>query len=209
MVDGIKVFAGDQPEHLEGDDQGGDPNRLGELESKIETAEGELGHALLEISEQRLYRGGYKTFEEYVVGRWGLAKSTAYDHMTAARVRRALGDRAPGRAQCVAIAVLPEAEGKGSPGASAGVTVAETKRLVRNRRVTEPGERSTSVEDVPYVLRAVSRAAQVLTKIDEKALAEKLDDLQRREFFETVELIRSLLAVLAEDMTRLEVAPTS
>jgi phage N-6-adenine-methyltransferase len=49
----------------------------------------EVGAALAEISESRLYREqGYRTFEEYCAKRWGLSRRTAYQRIDAARVAK-------------------------------------------------------------------------------------------------------------------------
>ena len=38
----------------------------------------EVGQALMTIKEKRLYRIGFKTFEDYCVGRWAFKRSEAY-----------------------------------------------------------------------------------------------------------------------------------
>lgn len=64
---------------------------LEDCESIIATA---LPHAeaaalaLLEIHENRLYRQGYNSFEEYVQQRWHLSRSRAYQLVRFARLRR-------------------------------------------------------------------------------------------------------------------------
>ena len=63
---------------------------LPELESVIERGLGtfvEVGRALLEIQERRLYRAaGYRTFADYVAKRWDLSKAHAYRQIEASRV---------------------------------------------------------------------------------------------------------------------------
>lgn len=46
----------------------------------------EVGAALLQIREQRLYRAAYRTFEDYCGERWGLKQTRAYQLMDAAGV---------------------------------------------------------------------------------------------------------------------------
>lgn len=56
-------------------------NRLQELEGTIKTnlkAFYEVGNALAEIRDSRLYRETHKTFEDYCRDRWDIARRTAY-----------------------------------------------------------------------------------------------------------------------------------
>ena len=58
-----------------------DTSRLHELEATI--ARGletfaEVGAALLEIRDQKLYRGSHKTFETYLRDRWEISRSYAH-----------------------------------------------------------------------------------------------------------------------------------
>jgi phage N-6-adenine-methyltransferase len=46
----------------------------------------EVGAALLEIRDSGLYKGGYRTFEEYCHRRWKMKQSRAYQYMDAAGV---------------------------------------------------------------------------------------------------------------------------
>lgn len=63
---------------------------LAELETVIERGQQtfvEVGQALMEIRDGRLYRGqGYPTFEDYCQQRWGWSRITAYRHIQAAEV---------------------------------------------------------------------------------------------------------------------------
>ncbi len=67
-----------------------DPERFDELEGVIERGLStfvEVGRALLEIQERRLYRAaGYETFAEYVEKRWDLSSAHAYRQIEAAKV---------------------------------------------------------------------------------------------------------------------------
>lgn len=63
--------------------------RLAELETVIERGLQtfiEVGNALMEIRNSRLYRQRYATFEEYCQERWDLRKSRIYQLMDAAEV---------------------------------------------------------------------------------------------------------------------------
>lgn len=46
----------------------------------------EIGDALREIQERRLYRETYSTFDEYIQGRWKISRGHAYRLIAAARV---------------------------------------------------------------------------------------------------------------------------
>lgn len=74
---------------------------LPELERVIERGQQtfiEVGRALLEIRDRRLYRETHATFEAYCRERWGWGRSHVYRTMDAARVADALspmGDTPP------------------------------------------------------------------------------------------------------------------
>jgi hypothetical protein len=70
-----------------------DAKRLAELEAVIDrglTSFVEVGEALLEVRDSKLYRVGYETFEAYCKGRWGFSRPRAYQLMEAAEVVGAL-----------------------------------------------------------------------------------------------------------------------
>lgn len=52
----------------------------------------EVGVALLEIRDQRLYRDTHSSFESYCGERWGMNRTRAYQLIDSARVVSALGD---------------------------------------------------------------------------------------------------------------------
>lgn len=69
--------------------------RLGELEDQIGHGMQtfwQVGTALLEIRDARLYRAGWRTFEEYLRGRWGVSESHGYRLMASAEVVNSLVD---------------------------------------------------------------------------------------------------------------------
>jgi hypothetical protein len=62
---------------------------LKNLESTVERgliAFWEIGLALRQIQEKRLYRQNYKTFEEYCISRWEMSRRSAYQLIEAASV---------------------------------------------------------------------------------------------------------------------------
>ncbi|BAY35543.1 hypothetical protein H6G64_31450 [Calothrix sp. FACHB-156] len=62
---------------------------LRRLEAKVERglrAFWEIGQALRQIQDQRLYRQHYKNFEEYCINRWEMSRRSAYQLMEAASV---------------------------------------------------------------------------------------------------------------------------
>lgn len=72
---------------------GGERERLQELESVIDAgarAFVQMGQALGEVRDARLYREGHDTFEAYCRAKWGLSRARAYELMAAAGVADAL-----------------------------------------------------------------------------------------------------------------------
>jgi hypothetical protein len=68
----------------------GERERFAELEAAIERGSGtfaEVGRALLEIQQRRLYRlAGHRTFAGYVSKRWDLSSAHAYRQIDASKV---------------------------------------------------------------------------------------------------------------------------
>lgn len=60
--------------------------RLGELEAAIGRGVADVGVALLEIRDKRLYREEFRTFETYCSTRWGWQRAHAYRMIDAAKV---------------------------------------------------------------------------------------------------------------------------
>jgi hypothetical protein len=89
--------------------------RLAELEGVIERGLQtfiEVGRALLEIRDSRLYRENYSTFEAYCRERWGMSRAHAYRQIEAAQVAEMMspiGD-IPNEAQARALAPLKDDE---------------------------------------------------------------------------------------------------
>jgi hypothetical protein len=66
-----------------------DQQRLSELENIIRTGLAtfvEVGNALLEIRDSKLYRSSYSTFEEYCHNKWQISRPRAYQLIEAAEI---------------------------------------------------------------------------------------------------------------------------
>jgi hypothetical protein len=64
-------------------------DRLTELEQAIQKGQDtfiEVGAALMEIRDSRIYRGGFPTFEEYCLGRWNFSSRRAFQFISASQV---------------------------------------------------------------------------------------------------------------------------
>jgi hypothetical protein len=93
-------------------------NRLADLEATISTGLQtfvEVGSALAEVRDSRLYRVDWDTFENYCDARWGLERSAAYRYIDAAVVVSAIADAGaevlPANVgQTRALAAVPELE---------------------------------------------------------------------------------------------------
>jgi hypothetical protein len=55
----------------------------------------EVGLALIQVRDGRLYRAQYATFEDYCLTRWEISRQRAYHLMSAAEAVTAIGDTAP------------------------------------------------------------------------------------------------------------------
>lgn len=69
--------------------------RLGALEKRIQTGMQtfrDVGMALLEVRDSRLYRESHSTFEDYARERWQLDKTRAYQFIGAAEVVKHVGE---------------------------------------------------------------------------------------------------------------------
>jgi hypothetical protein len=73
----------------------GERRHLGSLERRINAGLQtfrDVGAALLEIRDKRLYRESHHSFEAYCAERWAINRSRAYQLIDSARVVKALGD---------------------------------------------------------------------------------------------------------------------
>ncbi len=86
---------------------------LAELEAIIERGRQtfiEVGNALMEIRDRRLYRETHATFEAYCWERWGWTRRIGYNYIEAAQVASnvlSTAQSAPSLTQAVALAPLP------------------------------------------------------------------------------------------------------
>lgn len=120
------------------------PDRLSHLERIIERGFAtyvEVGQALLEIRDERLYRETFSTFESYCRERWGLKRAHAYRQIEAAQVAAELspiGDTPANESQARALTPLrdePEqmAEAWAEASSDGKPTAARVKRAVERR----------------------------------------------------------------------------
>jgi hypothetical protein len=61
-------------------------DRLATLEHTVETSVTSVGKALFEIRDSRLYREKFKTFDDYLLNRWGFSKAHGNRLIAAAKV---------------------------------------------------------------------------------------------------------------------------
>jgi hypothetical protein len=76
----------------------------------------DVGQALAEIRDSRLYKGTHETFEDYCRERWNMSRPRAYELISAAEVVSGIPDTLPAPAnagQAAALAAVPEAERAG------------------------------------------------------------------------------------------------
>jgi len=123
----------------------------------------EVGNALAEIRDKRLYRQGYSTFESYVQARWGRVRQWAYQQIDAAKVSANV--QTSGHlplSHAVELAPLkPEAQRELAP-VVAEKTVRETREIIREYR--------TALDIDQSVIAPVPRPEQWLTYSREKVL---------------------------------------
>jgi hypothetical protein len=137
----------------------GDSERLAELEGVIQRSVDkwfvEVGKALKEIHDSRLYREQYETFEDYVRDRWGWERTRAYRMIEAAQVAGMLpiGNKLPNEAVARELAPLMDApevmdevwqQALEQHGPKA--TAVQVGKIVRHRRPTGRGQRREAHE---------------------------------------------------------------
>jgi hypothetical protein len=140
--------------------------RLAELETKIRGGLNtfvEVGNALNEISDARLYREDFGSFAEYVEFVWSMAPRTAYQMMDASQVVRNCaqsGTLVPeNEAQCRELKVLPAAQQaeafKAAFEATNGKpTAAAVKKIVHRFKFEEPPEHPIEAPKVKPISEA-------------------------------------------------------
>ncbi|MGO8683426.1 MAG: hypothetical protein ACLQUT_02430 [Thermoleophilia bacterium] len=116
---------------------------LADLETIIERGQQtfvEVGNALMEIRDQRLYRETHATFEAYCKERWGWSRISAYRHIEAAEVVQMLPMGNTPDTERVARELIPL-----SPAERTEISAAVRRRRQRprqGRRASSPGQRS-------------------------------------------------------------------
>lgn len=114
-------------------------DRLSMLETVIERGMQtfiEVGDALAEIRDSKLYRESHGTFAKYVEDRWGWSRRTAYDYIDGARVAGNVRTSAhlPSLGHAVALARLPDDQQAQVAPLITGLSVTEARRAVRVHR---------------------------------------------------------------------------
>lgn len=114
--------------------------RLAELEATVERGLAtfvEVGQALSEIRNARLYRETHGTFEAYVLERWGRARQTAYHYITAAEVAANVSpvSQPASLRHALELAPLPPDEQRELAPVVAELPVREAREVVRAHRM--------------------------------------------------------------------------
>jgi hypothetical protein len=135
---------------------------LSECEMVIERGQQtfvEVGLALLEIRDRRLYREGWPTFEDYCQERWGWTRDSAYKHIAAAEVAanvEPILQTPPSYTQAIALAPLPAEEQRAIAQEVdfAQTTVRDLRDIVRERRETQPQADAHAARSAAIATRA-------------------------------------------------------
>ncbi len=109
----------------------------------------EVGTALKEIRDNRLYRQDYRTFEEYVVARWDFSRPRAYELCAASEVMADLSGIPD-------IRVLPENEAQANP-------LTRLKTATHRKRAWRMALRSASKKGRPVTARDAEEAVSLLS----------------------------------------------
>lgn len=136
----------------------GEANQLAELETVIERGLQtfiEVGNALWEIREKRLYRAEYATFADYCRQRWGLQQSRAYQLLDAAEVVRNL--------QSSTIVELPANEAQARP--LAKLSPDQQRQVWQQAIATAPNGRVTG-SHVEQTIRQMTNPASSAPSTD-------------------------------------------
>lgn len=143
-------------------------HRLSELEQTIEAGLRtfvDVGRALLEIRDGRLYRQEYGTFEDYCRERWGFEKSQTYRLMDSAKVIANLETSPIGE-------VLPANEAQARP-------------LVQLKSEQQPEAWQHAIETAPDGKITGAHVQRVVDEFKKKhnydGLVEQLEELQQKE----------------------------
>jgi hypothetical protein len=146
-------------------------SRLVELEAVVERGLQtfvDVGLALTEIRDGRLYRETHATFEEYLERRWEMARRTAYKYIEAAGVALNVPTSAQlGLSQAAELASLPPEEQREVAGAIEGLTVLEVRQAVREFKAWHNEDGEQLAETLSDVQELVGRTClEILTGED-------------------------------------------
>jgi hypothetical protein len=102
-----------------------------------------VGRALLRIRDAKLYRSGYRRFEDYLRERWKFGKAHAFRLITAAEVAESLqiGDKPANEGQARALAGAPAMDRPGIMAEAKGggrVSAAAIAEIIAKAKVTNP-----------------------------------------------------------------------
>ena len=111
----------------------------------------DVGTALLEVRDSRLYRMTYPTFEAYCEARWNMARNYANKLVTAAQVVNGLGTNVP---------ILPANEAQARE--LSGLAPDEQRAVWAEAVATAPGGKVTAAH-----VRAVARISEALSAAPE------------------------------------------
>ncbi len=158
--------------------------RLDELERTIEHGLAtfvEVGTALFEIRERRLYRATHPTFERYLAERWQMARRTGYAYIDAARVAANVPTSAQlNLSQAVELAQLEPDEQREVAAEVADLTVAETRALVRRRRAGDAASPAPARDARPAAAAVVAQEHPLGLLGDALRLLWQLDETTTR-----------------------------
>ena len=132
--------------------------RLPELEGYIEPRLGlfvDVGKALCEIRDRRLYAATHKSFEAYLAARWNMRRQTGYDYIKAAAVVgnvRSTVQALPSLTQAVELAVLAPAQQQ-EIAATMDFATTTTKEIKRKIRAIKTAGKVTNLAAAPKSAR--------------------------------------------------------
>lgn len=163
----------------------------------------DVGQALAEIRDSRLYKGTHGTFEDYCAERWNMSRPRAYELISAAEVVSGMPDTAPpvtNARQAAALAAVPEPERaevwRETVERTNGKPTAAAVRAVQTERTKTPGP--VDVIATPPADPGPDRHLRAVPEPVRSEPAEKLrDDLLRESERRTaIASIRSVLTYL-------------
>lgn len=178
---------------------------LARLEGYIERGWGvflQVGRALIEIRDRKLYRARHKTFQAYLEGRWGISRPRGYQLIEAAEIAKQLieAGESPPDSERIArdLAYFPE-----------DMRVAimrKARKLAGDLAVTSKHirEAAASIEDLSSSVRdkevaeLVSRLEQAHRLLNVNISFEELDESTRERILGTLSKISKRAIALSE-----------